>query len=162
MADYFWGEIEIGGPVPLRLVQGLLSAIGQVDRGRTGTPFTATDPATLLEQLDEDTGYLHLTNEQARYGQFEELEEFLQKHGIGYDRRSSGKHEFTPEEARFRPGMKGTVVRLMTHDELPVVDWLKVDEARQLLQAGKVEAASAKLRDVLGPDVPKLAPFEIV
>ena len=163
MADYFWGEIEIGGPVRRRLVKKLLGAIGdKMDRGREGVKFTATDPASLLEELDESTGYLHLVNEQARYGQFEELEEFLQNHGIAFNRRSSGKYEFTPEEVRFRPGMKGPEVRLMTHDDKPVVDWLEVDEARQLLQAGKAKAALAKLRKVLGPAVPKLKRFEIV
>lgn len=161
MADYFWGEIEIGGPVPLSLVEGLLGEIGRVDRDRDGNPFTATDPATLLEQLDETTGYLRLTNEQARYGQFEELEEFLREHGIAYDRRSFGKYEFTPEEALFRPDM-GLVVRLMTHDDAPVADWQEVDEARQLLESGQTEAALAKLREALGPEVPKLARFEIV
>ena len=162
MADYYWGEIEIGGPVRRRLVKKLLGAIGdQMDRGREGVEFTATDPASLLEQLDPSTGYLHLTDEQARYGQFEELEEFLQNHGIAFDRRSFGKYEFTPEEVRFRPGMKRPAVRLMTHDDKPVADWLEVDEARQLLQAGKAKAALAKLRKVLGPDVPKLARFEI-
>lgn len=163
MADYFWGEIEIGGPVPLSLVERLLGEIGQhVDRDSIGTRFTAADPASLLAQLDENTGLLHLVNEQARYGQFEELEEFLRNHEIAYDRRSFGKYEFTPEEARFRPGMDEPAVRLLTHDDTPVADWRDVHEARKLLEGGHAKAALAKLCQVLGPEVPPLAPFEIV
>lgn len=163
MADYFWGEIEIGGPVPLNLVEGLLGAVGdKMDCNCDGAKFSATDPASLLAQLDEATGYLHLVNEQARYGQFEELEQFLQSHGIAYGRRSFGKYEFTPEEARFRPGMDQPAVRMMTHEFAPVVDWQEVDEARRLLEAGQSNAARAKLRHLLGPDVPPLTAFEIV
>jgi hypothetical protein len=91
MADYFWGEIEIGGPVPHDLVNELLQQIGRLDRDDPieETPFSATDAKSLLEQLDESTQLLRLVDAQARYGQFEELEEFLRNHGIATWRSSA-------------------------------------------------------------------------
>jgi len=164
MADYFWGEIEIGGPVPPRLVNELLDPIGRLDRDDpiNETPFYATDEASLLEQLDESTHVLHLVDGQARYGQFEELEAFLREHGMAYDRRSAGKYEFSPELVQFRPGMPNPESCLLTNEDVPVVKLDNVREAYELLKCGRSSAALANLRQVIGPDVSALAPLTIV
>ena len=51
---------------------------------------------------------MHLTDDQARWGRFEELEEFLEEHRIPYRRRSEAKYEYDAELVEYRPEM-GTV-----------------------------------------------------
>lgn len=162
MADYFWGEIEIGGPVPRSVVPRLLDFAREPATGYTDDELTTANLPKLFREFDATKGYLHLEDPDARYGQFEGLETFLREANIGYNRRSDGKYEFTPEEARFRPGMDGPTFRLMSHEQNPLVDLHEVEHARQLLEAGQASEALAKLREVVGPDVPELPPLEIV
>jgi hypothetical protein len=162
MADNFWGEIEIGGPVPRSIVPRLLEFAREPATGYTADELTTANLPRLFKEFDAATGYLHLEDPDARYGQFEDLETFLLETSIGYNRRSDGKYEFTPEEARFRPGMDGPTFRLMSHEHAPLVDLHEVEQARQLLEAGCVSKALAKLREVIGPDVPELPPLEIL
>ena len=162
MADFFWGEIEIGGPVPRSLVPRLLEFAQEPATGYTPDELTTANLPKLFKEFDATKGYLHLEDPEARYGQFEELETFLLEANIGYNRRSDGKYEFTPEEARFRPGMDGPTFRLLSHEQAPLVSLHGVEEARLLLEAGQSSEALSKLREVVGPEVPELPPLEIV
>lgn len=102
MADYYYGEIRIGGTVTRE----------QFDR------MIRIEPA--LEGLDPDTlgnrgrgehgpelrdGVLWFGDDQASYGEFHDLEGYLREQGIPYDRHSSGYHEWNAEESGFRPGV---------------------------------------------------------
>ena len=80
MADYFPGEITIGGRIPTALVADFVgevaSAGGKVGGfGDEGHDFNAKNTEELLALLDEN-GHLVLSDDQARYGMFEELESF--------------------------------------------------------------------------------------
>lgn len=162
MADYFWGEIEIGGPVRRSLVPRLMELLKEPTTGYTADEFVTANLKQLFSEFDPVTGHLHREDPDACYGQFEALEEFLRTAGIGYNRRSDGKYGFTPEEARFRPGMAEPAIRLMTHDFAPVVDQREAEQARRLLEAGQASDALVKLRELVGPDVADLPPLQIL
>ncbi len=114
MADYMAAEILIGGRIPASIVPELCQAIRQerlgLDYGRACfDPDTASD---LLEACRADSHgalVLKLSDDQARWGEFEQLERFLQDNAIAYTRRSEGKYDCDPEQVEFRPG-QGVVV----------------------------------------------------
>jgi len=108
MADYFPGEITIGGKLPAMLLEeflGELNSMGAKVGAYDGAEFDAKTAADLRQVLDEN-GHLFLADDQARNGQFEELERFCVDHRIPFDRHSDARHEFNAENVMFRPGMK--------------------------------------------------------
>jgi len=108
MSEYMAAEIWIGGPIPQRLVPQLCRAIsGQgasLDWG--DAHFAPAGAADLLEGcLDGETPLLHLCEDQARWGEFRELEEFLVRRRICFRRRSEAKAGYDAELVEFRPGI---------------------------------------------------------
>ena len=176
MADYFPGEIRIGGNVSADLLEellGELSSTGAKVGGYDGTEFNCQSADELRQALDEN-GHLFLVNDQARFGMFEEVEGFLCEHDIPFDRHSGARYEFDAENVRFRPGMdrpvevssNGTGDDLMDVDVIrPVAKELAcLAEAKlthdKLLAA--VQEASRKLNEVLPPEVESLPPLQVV
>lgn len=162
MADYFWAEIEIGGPIRRSLVTRLRELMKEPAANYSADEVLTANLKQLFSDFDPATGYLHLEDPDARYGQFEELEEFLRGEDVGYNRRSDGKYEFTPEEARFRAGMAQPAIRYMTHEFAPVVSQREAEQARQLLEAGHASDALVKLRELVGPTLADLPPLQII
>ena len=108
MADYFAGEIRIGGKLPADLLEeflGELNSSGAKVGGYDGAPVACKNAEELRHALDEN-GHLFLVNDEARYGMFEELEDFLCEHDIPYDRHSDARFEWDAENVTFRPGME--------------------------------------------------------
>jgi hypothetical protein len=174
MADWFPGEITIGGRVPATLEAELAKAVaatGGLVGGYEGSPFDP-DAQRLTEALDGN-GHLFLVDDQARYGQFEELEAFCVKHGVAFDRHSEAKHEYDAENVHFRPGMKEPVSVSSNSDgnELLGVERIR-PLAKELAQAAtgrlskdKLMATVTKtiraLNRLLPPEVDPLPPLEI-
>ena len=159
MSEHMSAEIWIGGPIPAALVPELCAEIGgevaALDWGEVS--FSPDTAAELLAALRNDLGVplLHLHDDQARWGQFEGLETFLQKHGIPFRRRSEGKWEYDPELIEFRPNVG--MVRYMTNNtgepvvcirELQTVE-LSVAKAVKLLGGGSAAKALTKMRGAL-------------
>jgi len=171
MADRFPGHISIGGAVPRKLVRKLCKAIkdsgASLDYGEA--PFEP-ETADALVEAAKTSGTLELCDDEARCGQFEELEAFLRKHGIGYDRHSDGKYEFNAERVMYRPGMKepkvlpannGDDVLVRADDVLEIVKELEVINPVCHVQAmNELRAAALKLRELCGADVPALEPLQ--
>src|SRR5258706_15551474 len=90
MADLFPGHILVGGDVPRELVDELLEVITHLDCSLEwdGDMFKPRSAEELPAVVDSDTGQLHLFDYQARFGQFTELEEWLQANDVPYDRHS--------------------------------------------------------------------------
>lgn len=107
MADYMTAQITIGGGLPRRLVPGLCAAITKeglsLEWGEAR--FCPQSAQELLEVRCEVDGrlYLRLCDDDAAYGEFDQLEAFLFRHGIPYDRQSEGKYEYDPVVVFFRP-----------------------------------------------------------
>lgn len=109
MSDRFPAEITIGGDIKRSLIEGLIGAIcgDGASLGWGEAPFEPKDEKELLEGF---TSFLILKDEEARYGQFDEIEGFCRENGIAYDRHSDGYCEYDPENVSFRPGMDEPVV----------------------------------------------------
>jgi hypothetical protein len=176
MADCFPGEIKIGGSVPTALVDEFLrqvSCAGGSVGGYDGPAFDCRDAEGLREALNE-SGHLVLADPEARYGQFEELEQWCVRHGVAFDRHSDAKWEYDAENVRFRPGMKHPVVVPSDNCGSDLVDADRIRPVAQKLArlaVGRVSKdrllaalrkACRKLDRLLPPQVAPLPPLEIV
>jgi hypothetical protein len=176
MADRFAGEITIGGKVPAALLEEFLAELNSTGAsigGYDGPEFGAQTAEQLRKVLDE-SGHLFLVDDQARYGQFEQLEAFLCEHGIPFDRHSEGKYEFKPENVGFRPGMKKPLVVQSDNDGNELLNVERVRPmAKELAQLAtgrtardKLLAAVVKtiraLNKLLPPEIEPLPPLEIM
>ncbi len=150
MGVYFFGEITIGGPIPDRFVPELTKQLT-----RAGLLPDGTDLTKYLQE-----GLLRFRDSEASYGCFRELEEFLQRHSVEFNRRSEGSYEYEPEMVTFR---KETGLRQWPTDRdgHRVVKTWEVDK---LLEKDDIEEARRRARELLGPDIPDLkgiAPEEL-
>jgi hypothetical protein len=176
MADCFPGEIVIGGKVPSVLLEEFLGEVASTYAfvgGYEGAPFGGRTAEELRGALDEN-GHLRLADPEARFGQFEELEEFCVRHGIPFDRHSDARYEFDAVNVMFRPGMEHPVETASNNagDALADVDALRpvTRELARLATAGltknellaAVAKASRDLEAVLPPEVEALPPLEII
>ena len=162
MADYFPGQIEIGGEVPSRLVKGLCKQIRlqgvSLDYG--GEHFEPTGAQDLLYAAQGGT--LKTCDPEARFGQFEELEAWLARHGIAFSRHSDVKHEFDAENVEFRPGMKEPKVVGSNQDEVATVSQpVLAEDVYPLLEQGRAAEALSKFKELVGDDIPPLEPLSI-
>ena len=180
MADYMAAEIHIGGKVRRSVVQALCTVITKsgVSLEWGDGPCHLNTPEELLQARSADEPLvLKLFDDQARWGQFEELEKFLREHGIAYCRWSEGKYEYDAEAVAFDPRC-GEVSWITNHDREPIVlaSGLAPIEAKladllETLKGGKagavgvltqVESIRAELRVELPDPVPPLDTLEIV
>jgi len=117
---------------------------------------------------------LCLYDDQARWGEFERLEQFLRQHGIAFDRLSDPKYECGAEMASFRP--ETGLVELPTDpqhrpivlaEELEPVAMSLSGLIRQIEQGDVPKALRAAkraerlLKKSLPPVLSPLEPFEI-
>ena len=174
MGDYFPGHISIGGAIQRKLVGRLCKEIAEsgasLDYG--SADFEPQNADELLEAAANSGSTLDLMNDQARYGQFEDLEAFLVKHQIAFDRHSDAKYEFDAERVVFRPGMKEPKVLPASNDDNLLVqadDVLKIAkrlDASAFVDIGGVKFqaigdSAAKLRELCGADIPPLESLRI-
>ena len=97
MADRFPGEIHIGGtlrvadhdPHDIDLFLGECSE-QPTDWGEPSQREEVT-LSTISQVIDEDTGFIIFQHDEARYGEFEELEELCRQLGLSYDRTSDAR-----------------------------------------------------------------------
>ena len=107
MADYMAAQITIGGEVSQKLAKKLCTAIAQqnicLEWG--AITFQPETPEALLQARSQVAGrmYLRLCDDEVAYGWFDQLEDFLVRHKIPYDRQSEGKYEHDPLFVFFRP-----------------------------------------------------------
>lgn len=141
MSDYFPGEITIGGSIPRRLLTGLAGEIENagVAQGYGGVVVNAVLAREILEQQAADGGTAYFCNDQARFGQFEELEGWLTRHGIDFDRHSDARYEWDAENVYGR-GRKAPVTvssntggkDLADAEEIEVICWFAPGSDPQL------------------------------
>ena len=99
MGDYFAGEIEIGGPVSRSELNELIDLI--VDEGlKEDYSDTWTRDKLVKAFATQDT--VRLTDDQASYGEFPELEEFLVEHKISFNRHSDARYEYDATNLYYR------------------------------------------------------------
>jgi hypothetical protein len=160
MADHVPALIWIGGPIPNALIPALCRAISA-----EGVSLDWDEPVQLKNQADLESainaeGRLQFTAAEAPCGGFENLEAFLERHGISYDRHSSAHSLYDAELIRYRGGPDGgrKLVQLAIECGDPVVRLAAVEQARQLLLRGDVAAALERLERIC-ESVPELEPI---
>ncbi len=175
MADYMAAQITIGGSVPQRLVPRLCAVISrQGIRLEWGDvvfrPGTAQELLEARRQVDGRL-CLRLCDDEVAYGQFDQLEEFLVRHRIPYDRHAEGKYEFDPVLVFFRPPQEPIALlatstgQVVTH-AAPL--WSLADKFSAARVDGHVDAAQAlrrlvrELKRALPPEPPLLTEFNIL
>jgi hypothetical protein len=164
MSDCFPAWIEIGGPVPRALVPALLEHIDAAGLrwNWTEDAVKSTTAQELVEELRQhDTDLLRAGHDEARYGSFDDLEAFLVRHDIAFDRQSDAKYEHDARLVRFRPGMREPHQSLATQAGSPVIEVEDLRPIQELLQQGDREEAQRRLAQLLDP-VPPLPPLTIV
>jgi hypothetical protein len=178
MADRMGGQIWIGGKVPRALVPELCCLINNegVSLEWGGGNFSPGSEDDLLEACNED-GVLWFCDDQARWGEFEELEPFLREHKLAFTRRTEPKYEYDGELVDFRPSVVDECVTIDGSGN-PMIKASELNSVKNALERawktsgapgasmpavrGVLSATRTLLARVLPKEVPPLEPFEIV
>ena len=98
MSDRFPGDIIIGGRIPRRLRDDLA---GMTAEQGVGINWQATldraDIRAAIEAAAAKGGTVLFTDDAALNGKFEELEGWLTRHGIDFDRHSDARYEYSAQ-----------------------------------------------------------------
>lgn len=195
MSDRFAAQIWIGGQVSRpktgycceRDAPSVLNGlIGEIDAAGVshawGDAFVSVSccgplsETELLQYLDNE-GFLYFCNDQARNGEFWELEEFCRENNIPFRRISNHYCEYDGEEVIFVPG-HDEITRIVGANCKPLVDGDQVRKALEELdranwESGPIEYGFLGVPEVrfrnameslkrLCPDIPTIPKFEIV
>jgi hypothetical protein len=105
MPESIAAEISIGGEVPRLLIPALASAIS--DQGVSdewgGSCLSEDQVIEIINDVNANN-VATFYDDQARYGQFDELEEFCMKNKVDFDRHSDAKYEYSAEISKCRKG----------------------------------------------------------
>lgn len=167
MSDYIPAEIRIGGKIAKRIVPDLCAVIGtqHIATEWGNAPFKPTTEHELLEARTD--GVLQLYDDEASWGEFDDLEEFLRENDIPYSRQTVAKYEYDAEIVEFRPGNDPVVLTTLASGEhvVPVAALANVmeamEQAAQTLERAAIEKARQALRETLPPEISPLEPFSI-
>ena len=136
MADRFPAAITIGGRIPRRLLYELAGVIA--DQGLSadwGDRYLEKAEITRdIRKAFEKGDTVRFVNDQAAYGEFDDLEPWLTSHGIDFDRHNDARYEYDAGNVYGR-GRKKPVVISANHDG---DDLVKVEEIRRVL-AGRAQ-----------------------
>lgn len=123
MSDYLAAQITIGGCISRALAPRLCKLIQQagvlLDWEHPFAPETAEDLLAGRRAIDGEW-VLQLTDQDAPYGAFPELEIFLTQHEIPFDRQSDPGHGYDGALVSYRPGA-GPTQFVATSDGEPAV-----------------------------------------
>ena len=100
MSDRFPAEITLGGGVPRRLLDELAGEVAS--EGVSLDWQYALDEADVRAAIEAAAGRgetVRFTDDEACYGRFEDLENWLTRHGIDFDRHSDARYEYDGENA---------------------------------------------------------------
>lgn len=163
MSETYCAWIRIGGRIEKPNLQILMQEIRQSSvMLNWGEPLFEPKDADELLNARKD-GWLWLCDEQARYGEFPELEETCRELDLAYQRYCEAWCGFDAEIVDWRPGMTEPLIRTCSNEdsEIVLVDWATVRDALTAIEAGRSNDAIAQLWS-LCPRLPDLPPFEIV
>ncbi len=151
MADYFAGTIEFPASA---LEDGEIKKALQ-EEGIRFDPLRGERYEAEAKITEGNIFYLYKA--EARWGQFEDLEDLLKGKGIPFDRQSGQAYDFIPELVIYRPAKNGTPAQNLTFLLLNDEPAVPVREIRERLDQG-IGAIQAYL-DINFPDYPPLSEF---
>jgi hypothetical protein len=182
MSEHLPAEIKIGGKVRRSVAAALCEVIvGEgvaLDWGEGRfRPQTVNELLAARNDDSDDVPLLRLCDDQASWGEFDDLERFLRDNDIAYIRHSDGKYDLDSEGAAFHPDT-GLVQWLTDHNRNPVVRASELEPiagtlARLLAAVRRGNAPAAKIertlqricdkfREDLLSEIPVLKSFEII
>ena len=178
MADRMAAQIWIGGKLSTKQAKELCGAIADegasLDHGDKA--FCPRTPQDLIQACNEndDGQTLCLCDDQASWGEFADLESFLQAQAIPYTRHGEGGGSYNGEIVEYRPGSDPSCIPVDANGNPTVdVDAMRrvakgLDVALRRLDAGNVRKATRRLKRArqslwkqLPPAVQPLPSFEI-
>ena len=164
MADHIYATITIGGDVPYEKIKGLAEAIAtegifEIGTGRRMTNSDDVEKYLLAcAQVNKNPTFY---DDQAPWGQFEDLEEWLKENDIDFDRDTEPSYEYDGETQAYRHETEEVYVYLHNASDHPVVkenvlvNWVK------WLQENQIKKVINEIIKFIDP-YPKLKPFKIV
>ena len=189
MSDRFNGQIWIGGeisrtkchqddpetPILCKLMSEINASGGSHEWGDAQADIA--DEAGIAQYIHDDLGVINLKHDQARNGEFEELEDFCRENDIPYCRVSDSYCEYQAEEVWWLPGMATFEQRYLDADEKHIITAESLQPIKALLEAalsnilsaagntaaGKVQVRSALAKiNELDRFPPKLPTFKVI
>jgi len=118
MSDPMYGKIIIGGKLKKKLVPELIEAIKE----NVWNEFSGEDIKSMVEACKQNPEAIEFYEPQAKYGWFEELENFCQEHGLTFYRFSGGGYECPPEVCSWDGDKKEEYYTTCDTNEHPVLD----------------------------------------
>jgi len=163
MSSRYAAWIKIGGTVERAKAEPLLKAVRDAwaKRDWNADPF---QPGTIDELLDaREEGWLWLYDEEAKYGEFGDIERACRELGLSFSRHTEAWCGDDAILLDWRPGMEEPLVRTGSNDnsDTALVPEEPVVKALAALEAGEASEAIRILKDLCS-HVPDLPPFEVV
>ena len=160
MSDRYPAEIHIGGSMPRALLDNLVKEIVATGASLDDYGGRIVTQEFVQEAIQEGQ-IIKLCDDQARYGSFEELEDFLVRHGIHFNLHCDAFCEYDGENVYFRGGkrllslpasQKGNIL-IRFEDIMNILNNQDMDDHRKL-------EALTKL--VVPPETKPLEPIRLV
>ncbi len=127
MADYMAAHIEIGGKLARCKLNELLSLIEELSAEDYGS---SSPNQEYLQTCADENKPLALYDDQARYGEFPELEQFCIANNLTFKRHSSPKYEYEGQIRLFSPDSGERVIGA-TDDGEPYLKWSELKDCRE-------------------------------
>ncbi len=127
MADYMAAHIEIGGKLARCKLNELLSLIEELSAEDYGS---SPPNQEYLQTCADENKPLALYDDQARYGEFPELEEFCIANNLTFKRHSSPKYEYEGQIRFYSPDSSEQVIGATDEGE-PYLKWSELKEYQE-------------------------------
>ena len=160
MSDHFPGDITIGGDIPRRLLDKLAEMIAS--EGVSIDWQYALDEAAVraaIEAAASKGETVRFTDDEACYGQFDDLENWLTGRGISFDRHSDARYEYDGENAYGRTHKRPVVMKsdqssqdLVSTEEVRKVLASQASPDRKLARIAKLVAVPPALNPIVLTD----------
>jgi len=129
MADYMAAHIEIGGKLARTKLSELLSLIEELSSEDYGS---SSPNQEYLQTCADENKPLALYDDQARYGEFVELEEFCIANNLTFNRKSSPKYEYEGQIRLHSPDSGDKIIGATDEGE----PYLKLPELKDYQERG--------------------------
>lgn len=160
MSDRFPAEITIGGTIPRRLLDELAGMIAS--EGVSLDWQYALDTAAVraaIEAAASKGKTVRFTDDEACFGQFDDLENWLTNRGIDFDRHGDARYEYDGENAYGRGRKRPVIINadqsgkdLVRAEEVREVLASQAPTDRKLAQIAKLTAVPPALTPIVLTD----------
>ena len=152
MADYMAAHIEIGGKLARTKLTELVSLIEEL----SAEDDSSSPPnQEYLQKCADENKPLALYDDQARYGEFPELEQFCIANNLTFNRRSSPKYEYEGQIKLFSPDPGEQVIGATDEGE----PYLKLSQLKDYQERGlTLQQVTEKVAEYAG----NMPAFELI